>query len=483
MTGQLQTPSLLLVVSALFLFSNPVQAEGPPSKISQEALDRVSFGLDAHVEPQLRLVAPNQRGVQGVTASVHFGASARLGKWSLGLDHGVGYAGLNRFEGSLSLTRLILRSGSPSGDWWELGLGMAGVDENTENFYVFSSRAGYQFTPFKELPNLTIGPTVGIELWAMTGAVDAPNFVVQAGGAARFILPLTYKAPPPVQVYLLASADTAAVTDNAQDAEVTATPTYEQVLPKLRRVALSAPDYCASRTAADATGQGTQTGRLMQTNCGVEMGEVERALTRAGYIVSSWTTLASMVQDQRMTPRDAAAKLGAEVLFQVNSLEHVQAVPQLEVNWKRRYFASNAYGDKLEEVFPTPQELPSLQRLVGAAGASQNAVPGAMLDVNAILVETGQTIWFYRWQHLDTSETQVSNGVLATKLENEAHWKETYPLPRGTGPGQPVGLAADSGSYQAAGGPANAGEARSFRLMREVVADFVDRFTQKQPVR
>ena len=236
--------------------------------------------------------------------------------------------------------------------------------------------------------------------------------------------------PPPTEQFLLVVSRMEVATSDSMLADVTPTPAYTQALPQLQRVALSAPDYCANRSAADTTGQAAQTNKLMQTACGVEMGEVERALTKAGYVVSSWTTLASMVQDQKMTPRDAAAKLGAQVLFQVNSLEHVQSVPDLQGRWQRSYHASNAYADLGDVMQPPADEIPSLQRVLGKPGATQSAVPGAMLDVNAILVETGQTIWFYRWQHLDTTALGRETRVLAQRWSNENDWKPAIPRVR-----------------------------------------------------
>ncbi len=351
-----------------------------------------------------------------------------------------------------------------------------------------------QFEPIATLPGLSFGAYVGAEAWfanqgcstsgtaapVCTEVSDATNLAFQGGLSARFVLPLSLVPPPPkppTAEYILVRSRLQVATSDSMDPEVTDTEAYRSALPRVKRVALAAPDYCASKTAANTTGQAAHTDSVVQTKCGVEMSEIERALTKEGYAVHSWTTLDAMVRDGKLTARDAAAKLGAQVLFQVNSLEHVQAQPSTQARWERTYFASNEYGTQGPAVQPTQGDLVSLHPLMQQPelAALPGVVQGAMLDVNAILVESGQTIWFYRWQRLDTASTGSEVSALAQKMSDDVAWRAVVPRPSGTV--QPAPAPVESASFQSNGGPASAKDARYFQLMREVVTDFVRRFT------
>jgi hypothetical protein len=96
-----------------------------------------------------------------------------------------------------------------------------------------------------------------------------------------------------------------------------------------------------------------------------------------------------------------------------------------------------------------------------------------MLDVNAILVETGQTIWFYRFVKTELPRTDNTVKVLATQrdgawvLENPevVHTREERRLR--SGEIEAVSIGARSTQEE---------EATYFALVREVVHDFVGQF-------
>lgn len=369
--------------------------------------------------------------------------------------------------------------------------------------FVLRAKAGLDVAPIPSLPNLSFGGHAAGELWTPTGLCrsspgtaeicdetgfkSTPNVGWSVALGARFALPLSKNPvppPPPKPEFVLVESELRIETSQSLDPEVTDTPRYRSELGSVKTVAIQAPSECASQTAANATGQAAATGTVVKTHCGVEMGEIERELTKQGFIVQSWSTLASMVQEQRLTPTQAAAKLGAQVLFQVNSLERVQGEPARGARWERRFYSSDDIATKGE-----PLELPeSEQRMLRGMvsqredGALTGLRLGAMLDVNAILVSSGQTIWFYRWQKLDTGDLSTSLKALATRLPPEP-WRKVQPR-------QLPSVAADSyearswierGEEHSGGGPANAQDATYFQLMREVVRDFVTRFTGNVP--
>lgn len=432
-----------------------------------------------------------------------FGVGASFSDLGLALPSGAGKASGRDLRG---LVRWLTGTPGEFSEWsFDLSLGLgrmafknaAGEGLAAAEAFTVGARVGWELRPLASLPNLRVGPWAGVDGWiareACTGAGasescqdvelgDTANVMVSAGVEVRFDLPLTYK---PRAEFVTVVSEVQVATTEGTAPEVTETPQYREVLPQVRQVALQAPNECASRTAANATGLGTATGTLVKTTCGVEMGELERALTRAGYVVQSWNTLAAMVRDQHVTPREAAAQLGAQVLFQVNSLEQVKAVPVTGARWERRYFHSDALGTQgapallpeSERLFLREMVARQESELLGALGSRQ----GAMLDVNAISVSTGQTLWFYRWQRLDTPSASRRVSALASR-EGAGYWFQVMPITPASAvtPVDPR-AAVESGEQLQGGGAQDVADATYFRLMREVVTDFVQRFNPNAP--
>lgn len=508
---------LFIAGTAFGQTSEPTDVAAP--KTPREALERIDTGIDLTLQPGVRWFgSPTLAGFSGDGAGSDFGAGLGIdlgasfrfaSEFSVGAElgfHGYGAAnGADVTQYGSNTYKLTLRMSRPLNPFWvEVNAGLGTFTASSTiggaasvSAALLGGKLGVQFAPIPALPGLSFGAFAGLEGWftnqlcaqatpQSTQSCAAPaedgaiNLGVVAGLSVRYVIPLGYVAPPPkpaTATYLLVKSRLQVATSERSDAEVTDTPEYRQALAKVRRVALSAPDYCASKTAADTTGQAAHTDSVVQTKCGVEMSEIERALTRQGYSVQSWLTLQAMVREQRMTARDAAARLGAQVLFQVNSLEHVKAQPSTNARWERAYYASDEFGTEGQRVQPGPQDLSSLQQLMQQPelAALPGQTQGAMLDVNAILVESGQTIWFYRWQRLDTSSSRHEVSVLAKRMSDELVWQPAIPTQKpGTfAPYQP----GDSATFEAAGGPSNATDALYFQLMRDVVADFVARFS------
>ena len=245
--------------------------------------------------------------------------------------------------------------------------------------------------------------------------------------------------------------------------DVTCSPQYAGARANVTVVALRAPDSCIDKGASAQTGKAQQTEEVLRTRCGVEMAEVERALTRQGYVVTSWRDLASMVTSEKIAAKDAALKLNAQVLFQVNSLEKVRLPPE-EARWERSFHVSSKRGD--EGVTATLDEKGerALRELVAPREKEilERAPFGAMLDVSAVFAQTGQTIWFYRWaKGQPVSRDEGSTHLLARR--SDARW-----------------IKADAEEESAALIPAAATEkeddTRYFTLLRDVVSDFANEF-------
>ena len=261
-------------------------------------------------------------------------------------------------------------------------------------------------------------------------------------------------------------------------AEITPTAQYEQDVGAIKQVALREPDSCANETAAAATGAARIDKQTVSTLCGVEMAELERALTRAGYVVSSWKALGNMVRVDRITPVEAARRLGAQVLFQVNSLEKAQVMAGHDARWERSYGLATEYADVIRPAQVTEQtagQLKAMVRPMEQMLLAQERI-GAMLDVNAILVATGQTIWFYRW--VKTEPQRQDNNLMALAMETSKNlWMEVRPRPRTATGNVAVVRSAEVEAVSRSGRSADQEKALYFQLLRSVVSSFVKEFS------
>lgn len=483
------------------------------SAVSDDAPDLFGSGFRFELEGGLALGPAVTLGLAGAWQSLSTVDALGLGSTSVVLNsnssHGASaWFGFVRAQGQATVAPFFdfgLGAGrfhsKLQGEAQYQGLKAGNVEQELNiSAFVWRMKAGLDVAPISTLPNVSFGASLGGEAWIpvsrcisfpgqpedcdTTDFSARPNLGWSATLGARFVLPVTKEPlppPPPVREYVLVESELHIATTEGVLPEVTDTPRYRAELPNVRTVALQAPSECVSQTAANATGQAAATGTVVKTYCGVEMGELERALTKQGFVVQSWSTLASMVQEHRITPAQAAGKLGAQVLFQVNSLERVQGEPARGARWERRFYKSDDQAAQGE-----PMELPENERQVLRAMVSQREDRvltgtrlGAMLDVNAILVSTGQTIWFYRWQKLDTGDMTTSLKALATRLPPST-WERIQPR-RASNASTASDIEArtwvEREEEKSGGAPENARDALYFQLMRDVVRDFVTRFT------
>jgi len=207
-------------------------------------------------------------------------------------------------------------------------------------------------------------------------------------------------------------------------AEIVETASYRSQLAKITTVAVRAPDNCSNQTAAAATGDATAAGTILKTECGVEMAEIERALAKRGLKVISWKILAREMTQSTKSASAVAQAMGAEVLFQINSLEKSVKSLGKDARWERGYYLSNEQGDKLER-----KELDERTRLylrnTFLSGQERDAestglrVPSVTLDANAVDLATGEAIWYYRWTHADASGINYAYQALVTCKGND----------------------------------------------------------------
>jgi hypothetical protein len=187
--------------------------------------------------------------------------------------------------------------------------------------------------------------------------------------------------------------------------EVIKTTEYTDTIKNVKTIAVAAPERCKNETASTSTGQTANNDVIMKTECGTEMGEIERALARAGYQVISWQIIANAekmaaIAKKNITRQDIAKEKGAEVLFQISSLERTMTGNSGNARWDRKFYNSDKYGAALEAA----QVDSRLQKgLTSVSQVQEKAVEqafsqrlSATIDASAISVSTGRAIWFYQ---------------------------------------------------------------------------------------
>lgn len=261
-----------------------------------------------------------------------------------------------------------------------------------------------------------------------------------------------------------------------KEAEVTITPRYSEKISDVKSVAISAPSSCTNQNTSTATGSAVNKGSVVVTDCGVQLAEIERALVRHGYTVYSWKLINNISNPN--SPDKVARQLGAQVLFQVNSLERINVTPSRDARVVRNFFLSNEYGEKLEHLELNERDIENINSAIGKIELKRlpSATSlGAMLDISAIDSETGQTIWFYRWnKQEDNSKNLFSTSLLVCRS-----WGCEQKRPEDKEPQQTPNEARSSEveTLSTTARPANEQDVVYFRLLQDVTADFIKTFS------
>ncbi len=225
--------------------------------------------------------------------------------------------------------------------------------------------------------------------------------------------------------YYLVRSDFMTSDNREAQPEIVESQTYLSVIPNIKSLAVKAPEGCANETAAESSGEAVGQDVLLKTTCGIEMAELERALTQAGFQVISWNVLQNKVLKEEITPQKASKELGAEVLFQINSLERSLVQTGQDARWERRFYESNDQGEQLDAAsLPVKEgEQLILQIKKKESSLSQQERLSVTINASASLVKTAETMWFYEWTHAETQKQDTATKVLA--ICNDGKCRET----------------------------------------------------------
>lgn len=233
----------------------------------------------------------------------------------------------------------------------------------------------------------------------------------------------------------------------------------------------------------------------MKTQCGVEMAQIERGWARQGFRVISWTVLnremnTVMSNGRPRSPIEIAANLGAEALFQINSLEKSRKNTGGTVKWERVVYNADATGGPLSKQPVTTKTWDYLNRIFFATLetdylANRRAVT---LDASTVLVKTGESIWYYKWSHAEPYDEKNAPSALLecrdggtadqNKSEKELTRCRNARAKRPAKPKQPA-TAEQAGQQNIPETPNDPDSALYVPLLEDVINDLVKSFSGK----
>ncbi|XID75458.1 hypothetical protein ACF3NA_02640 [Alkanindiges sp. WGS2144] len=280
--------------------------------------------------------------------------------------------------------------------------------------------------------------------------------------------------------HYVVSSQFVASSQEQQSAEVIATRAYHDHAGRTATVALRAPDSCSNNTADQASGGAKSQGSILMTNCGVEMAEIEKALARANYKVISWNILANEMAHGR-SAAEVAKSLGADILFQINSLEKSKKTLGKDARWERQYFQADARGNpRGEQLFPdTTRNFIKNTYLNNIEKTYDPSTLAVTLDASAVLVETGQSIWYYRWTHASEPSKVGSHYLLQLNcMDGSIYACQVAPVTNTPGMDKTVLASGESDAVSVSEKPEDKERAIYAELLKEVIEDFVKNYSK-----
>jgi hypothetical protein len=368
---------------------------------------------------------------------------------------------------------------------------------------------------------------MGSKLIALDGPATARTLVFAVAlGFATGCMGLPRCAALPSQ-YVVVERQQSELRGGSAQPEITPTAAYHELRSTFRTVALRLPDNCFFQAELHS-GANAEAAKL-ESRCGIPLQVLERALTRNGFQVLSWSTLMGIERQQNVPVHVAAQQLGADIVIIVNDmyvgLENAAASTEATY----RYYVSDNKGTRVQPMQLFEADRNWLKTFVRErAGADPQAVAGRTLqarlnativlakgrepvpagDVDGSAVKTtappaaspaapfsgrsGEAIWFYNWRVGKASND--SNGLLflfagipVSKYSeafedrppidasdpNRHYWWPVHPVGDEKVPQPPRDVATSEETFKTNVGIAPEAQAV---LYRQIADDFINRF-------
>jgi hypothetical protein len=259
------------------------------------------------------------------------------------------------------------------------------------------------------------------------------------------------------------------------------TPTYLEKRRVWNTVAVRLPEYCLQESAAQASGNARNPDKIFQSECGVYMAEVERALAERGLKVVSWNALNQLEQRKHISTYEAAQELGADIVFMFNSLETSRIKAGEIAGATLRFYESDEEGSKGSPVKLEDKDRgffkSFLKERMGTIDPEERvSALSATLDTTAVLIGPGnEAVWFYQNIQTEPVKTLTARKILfAQRRQNfwpvAPRFETQAEIPKDTAQSEEIMQS------QRAPRPEDEYAKERLELMRKVVTDFVGKF-------
>ena len=259
------------------------------------------------------------------------------------------------------------------------------------------------------------------------------------------------------------------------------TPTYLEKRHSWNTVAVRLPEYCLQESAAQASGNARNPDKIFQSECGVYMAEVERALSEKGLKVVSWNALNQLEQRKHISTYEAAQELGADIVFMFNSLETSRIKAGEIAGATLRFYESDEEGSKgsptkLEDKDRSWFKSFLKERMGTIDPEDRVSALSATLDTTAVLIGPGnEAVWFY--QNIQTEPVKTNSSTKILFAQRRSNFWPVAPrldtiaeIPKDTSASEEIMQS------QRAARPEDEYAKERLELMRKVVTDFVGKF-------
>jgi len=299
------------------------------------------------------------------------------------------------------------------------------------------------------------------------------------------VLPLLAACGASYDFMLVKSSYTAAAQPQVK-AQITSTEGYRSLAGQAKTVTIRAPDKCSNTTANNASGAASASASVIASDCGVYMAEIERALTKANYRVISWNILARELARPNVSPIEVAKSLGADILFEINSLEEGEMTLGKDARREYNYYKSDktAKVGKAWELDETGRATIRTNRALVTRIRQENEKFRPLqvtLDASAVWASTGQSLWYYQWTRADDPKDTAAEFTLLMACMNGELAYCAPVAPETTSSSKKETKAAGESVAESEGlKPEDARRAIYSKLRADIVRDFVTSFAEAQ---
>jgi hypothetical protein len=184
-----------------------------------------------------------------------------------------------------------------------------------------------------------------------------------------------------------------------------------------------------------------------------------------------------MSRQQDVPLLESARKLGIDVLLQVNALERIEIRPGRDSRFERRFFRATREGERAESALVSAARARDFETLIAKREASLAGGKrvGATINVSAVWVETGATVWFYEWTQIETPAVEPQFEILVDCQDQGCREVPRLSPVSASGP-----VEGSISGISVAGDPSDEYQAIFHALVRDLVTDLAERLAGRR---